>query len=80
MDETRAREIRKLETQWKLSVRVWVVSPKVTIDLGDVSAVTLCINAVTFSSCFRGNVAQAGKKDGYENCHRNWASDLSTVV
>lgn len=52
---------------------MWDVLPKVTIDLGDVSAVTLCINAVTFSSYFRGNVAQAGKKDGYvedEICHK----------
>lgn len=64
---------------------MWDVLPKVTIDLGDVSAVTLCINAVTFSSYFRGNVAQAGKKDGYvedEICHkeRNWAGGLCTVA
>jgi len=44
---------------------VWDVLPKVTIDLGDVSTVTLCINALTFPSYFRSNVAQAGKKDGY---------------
>lgn len=80
------REIQKRgNTQWKLSVHVWDVFPKVTIDLGDVSAVTLCINAVTFSSYFRSNVAQAGKKDGYEEdeiCHkgRNWAGGLSTAV
>lgn len=52
---------------------MWDVLPKVTIDLGDVSAVTLCINALTFSSYFRSNVAQAGKKDGYvedEICHK----------
>lgn len=51
---------------------MWDVLPKVTIDLGDVSAVTLCINVVTFSSYFRSNVARAGKKDGYvedEICH-----------
>lgn len=45
--------------------RVWDVLPKVTIDLDDVSTVTLCINALTFPSYFRSNVAQAGKKDGY---------------
>lgn len=72
-------------SQWKLSVHVWDVLPKVAIDLGDVFAVTLCINALTFSSCFRSNVAQAGKKDGYredEICHkeRNETHSPSTVV
>jgi len=50
----------------------WDGLPKVTMDVGDVSTVTLCINALTFSSYFRSNVAQAGKKDGYsedEICH-----------
>lgn len=58
------------ETPWKLNVYVWDVLPKVTIDFGDVSAVTLCINAVTFSSCFRRDVGQAGEKDGYEISHK----------
>lgn len=49
---------------------MWDVLPKVTIDFGDVSAVTLCINAVTFSSCFRSDVGQAGEKDGYEISHK----------
>lgn len=73
-------EIQNWKKKWKLSVRVWVVVPKITIDLGDVAAVTLNINAVTFSSCFGSNVARAAKKDGYVEdgiCHAdlNWASE-----
>lgn len=43
--------------------------PKATIDSGDVCAVTLRINAVTFSSRFRGVAGRAAGKDGYETCH-----------
>lgn len=43
--------------------------PKATIDSSDVCAVTLRINAVTFSSRFRGVAGRAAGKDGYETCH-----------
>lgn len=58
------------ETQPKWSVHVRDGLPEATIDSGDVWAVTLRINAVTFSSCFGGIAGRAAGKDGYETCHK----------
>lgn len=58
------------ETQPKWSVHVRDGLPKATIDSGDVCAVTLRINAVTFSSRFGGIAGRAAGKDGYETCHK----------
>lgn len=58
------------ETQPKWSVHVRDGLPKATIDSGDVCAVTLRINAVTFSSRFGGIAGRAAGKDGYESCHK----------
>lgn len=57
------------ETQPKWSVRVRDGLPEATVDSGDVCAVILRINAVTFSSCFRGVAGRAAGKDGYETRH-----------
>lgn len=59
----KTRVMRRDETQPKWSVRAWDGLPKATIDSGDVCAVTLRINAVTFSSRFRGVAGRAAGKD-----------------